>query len=353
MQDFQNIYDNSNKKKRSGQFKQMIKALGPAFGPALFLLLPGAYLSRLRGLRSPFSPTLYKRRRVLPKVLLDGRVLPNEPYLRPTLFCDCHAPEIIALADKFRSNASNDWDYALSIYNFVRNDIYYAIESFPWRGAVGTLEMGCGFCIDKANVLVALARAGGIPARYCQIGNVSAFKVETVPWLREYAHQFQMWGKSADWRLRKIGGGIMRRVKQQDEVGFENAFWIGEHIMAELKIGNSWILADPTWSDEEAIAHGMPLPRLGYDPIALFGLKGVVVDRSEVFQVGRSFWVMRWLLCLVGRGLLDIVNQAFEERRQEGRKLLAEIGEKEYMRRMQRYYIPLPQAVGFDISLVA
>jgi len=346
-------YEVSSREHQQGQFKQIIKAIGPGFGPAVLLLAPKAYLKRIWGLRSPFSPTLYQRRRVLSKASLNGRSLSQEPYLRPTLYCNCDAPEIIALADQFREHASKDWDYALTIFNFIRNEISYAIEPFPRRGAVGTIETGCGFCLDKNNALIALARAGGIPARYSQIGNIKALEGETVPWLKDYADSFQLWEQSTDWRLRKIGSGMMRRLRAQEDAGFENAIWVGEHILAELKIGNSWILADPTWSDEEAVSYGMPLPRLGYDPIALFGFKGNVIDRSEEFQVGRNFWIMRWLLCMLGRGLLDIVNQAFEGKRKEGQQLFAEIGKEEYMLRMRRYYVPLPQAVDLGISLMS
>jgi hypothetical protein len=341
----------SESSKRYLRRRQIRQAIGPAFLPAVVLLAPKAYFSRIWELRSPFSPTLYKRRRTLPKASLKGRFLSQEPYLRPTLYCNCHEPEIIAIADEFRQKTNNDWDYALKIYDFVRNEIAYAIEPFPRRGAVGTIEMGCGFCLDKTNALIALLRAGGIPARYCQIGNVSALGGEGVPFISEYANQFQKWEESTDWRVQRIGRGMSRRLRQQEESGFEDAIWVGEHLMAELKIHNSWILADPTWSDEEAVSNGMPLPRLGYDPIALFGFKGNIIDRSETFPVGKGFWIMRWLLCLLGRGVLDMINQAFEEKKEQGRRLLEEIGEKEYMLRMRRYYMPLPQAVELDMSV--
>jgi hypothetical protein len=343
----------SSKENNRSQVREIMQALGPAFGPAVILLSPMAFLRRIQGFRSPFSPTLYKRRRPLPKASLTGRHLSNEPYLRPTIYCNCHAPQMIFLADQFRSESGNDWDYAIKAYNFVRNEIAYAIEPFPRGGAVGTIENRCGFCIDKTNALIALARAGGIPARYCQLSNMNAYEGDTIPWVEDYANHFQTWQESSDWRLRMIGRGFSRRLDDLKSSRFENAPWVGKHLIAELRINNSWILADPTWSDQEAIAFGMPLPRLGYDPIALFGFKGHVVDRSEVFQVEKNFWIRRWILSLLARGLLDIANQAFEEKRREGQRLLDEIGEKEYIRLKLRYYVPLPQAVGLKFELVA
>jgi hypothetical protein len=341
----------SSKKHPRGQIRQILQALGPAFIPALVSLAPKAYFSRIRELRSPFSPTLNNRRKVLPKASLTGRHLSQEPYLRPTLYCDCHAPEIIAIAYQFRQSSSNDWDYALRIYNFVRNEVLFALEPFPSNGAVGTLEIGYGICIDKTNALIALARAGGIPARYCQISNIKPLEGGTAPFVLNFATTCRKWEESNDWRLKKIGSGMLRRIKQQEEANFENALWVREHIITELKINNAWIPADPNSSDEEAVGNGMPLPRLGYDPITLFGFSGNIVARNEALPVGRSYWIMRWLLCLLSRGMMDIINQAFEEKRQKARRLLAEIGEKEYVRRMRRYYIPLPQAVELDMSV--
>jgi hypothetical protein len=211
--------------------------------------------------------------------------------------------------------------------------------------------MGSGICLDKTNALIALARAGGIPARYCQIDNINALNGQAVPWISDYASYFHKWEESTDWRLKTIGRGMFLRFKQQEESNFQSALWVGGHIMAELKINNSWILADPTLSDEEAAGHSLPLPRLGYDPIALLGFQGSVTNRNESSQVGRSYWITRWLLCLFGRGFFDLINQTLEEKKQMGKLILENIGEKEYMRRMRRFYIPLPQAVELDTSV--
>lgn len=55
---------------------------------------------------------------------------------------------------------------ALAIYNFVRDDISYSYYSDSRKGADGTLSSGSGNCVDQANLVVALCRASGIPARY-------------------------------------------------------------------------------------------------------------------------------------------------------------------------------------------
>lgn len=338
-------------KRRSDQLRELFQALGPAFGPSLLFLTPKGYWTRIREGRSPFSPTLYQRRRNLPKASIEGRTLSQEPYLRPTPYCNSHAPEVLALSDNFRQGTNSDWDYVKSIYDYVRNEIVFAVDPPSKRGVVGTLEKGCGLCLDKTNVLVALARAGGIPARYCKIGNLSSVESDTLPHpIQVFIHHFQRWSESSDWRLRNIGRGITRRLKQQSEIGFRNAPLFGMHLVTELKIGSSWILADPTWGDAEAAASGMPLPCLGYEPM-LLGFRFTVVERRETIPVGRIYWIGRWLLCMLSQGALDCLNHSFEERRQEGAHVLAEIGEAEYIRCMRRFYLPLPAAVEFDLSL--
>jgi transglutaminase-like putative cysteine protease len=157
---------------------ELLQAAGPALGIGL-LLTPGAYWERMRERRSPFSPTLYTRRRKLPRASLDGRVLPQHEYLRPTAFCDSHAPEVIALADDFRRRAGGDWEYVEAIFDYVRTEIVHAVEPMSRRGVVSVLESGCGLCMDKLNVFVALTRAGGIPTRFCAVGNIAPLELTT------------------------------------------------------------------------------------------------------------------------------------------------------------------------------
>ena len=55
---------------------------------------------------------------------------------------------------------------ALAIYNYVRDEISYSYYADSRYGAAGTLSAGSGNCVDQANLVVALCRASGIPARY-------------------------------------------------------------------------------------------------------------------------------------------------------------------------------------------
>jgi transglutaminase-like putative cysteine protease len=60
-------------------------------------------------------------------------------------------------------------EIAKALFYFVRDDIKYRIFldviDFEMFKASNTLNRGFGFCIPKANLLAALARANGIPSR--------------------------------------------------------------------------------------------------------------------------------------------------------------------------------------------
>ncbi len=54
---------------------------------------------------------------------------------------------------------------------------------------------------------------------------------------------------------------------------------------------------------------------------------------------------------MLARGAVDIANNQWEERRKEGKKILAEIKEIDYIRSMRWRYVPLPAAADLDLSL--
>jgi hypothetical protein len=195
--------------------------------------------------------------------------------------------------------------------------------------------------LHKLNLFVALARAGGIPARYRAVGGGA--RLEAVSPQRQVVRRFfeQLEGET-DWRLRRIGAGLRRRAKPRGDGrmawGFLDLKW---HPFAEVSLGGFWIPANPTLGDADAAALGLPLPRFGYDPMTLRGTAGSLLGPSEAVPVGRSYWVLRRLACLVARGALDYVNRNLEERRVLGRQILGDVGETEYIRRLRRFYVPV------------
>ena len=92
-----------------------------------------------------------------------------EKYLRPTAAIDCDNESVKRQANQLTEGQGSATDKAKSLFRFVRDEVryrFYALSDFldDYR-ASATMARGEGFCIQKAIVLAALARAVGIPAR--------------------------------------------------------------------------------------------------------------------------------------------------------------------------------------------
>ena len=92
-----------------------------------------------------------------------------QPYLTPTYYIDSDNAAIQAFAREAAGGAADEVDRAVRLYYAVRDRIIYdpyAVELTP-QGfrASDCLAKGRGFCVLKAALLAAVARAAGIPAR--------------------------------------------------------------------------------------------------------------------------------------------------------------------------------------------
>ena len=79
--------------------------------------------------------------------------------------------DIIALAKSLTQGKSTIWAKAQAIFNYVRDNIEYEYYANTKYKATGTLSKKRGNCCDQANLVVALCRAVGIPARLCHAKN--------------------------------------------------------------------------------------------------------------------------------------------------------------------------------------
>jgi transglutaminase-like putative cysteine protease len=89
-------------------------------------------------------------------------------YLKPGRYVDSAHPAVIDFANN-NSTGKTDRERAVSLYYAVRDSIRYnPFQNFmvddTYRGSV-CLERGVGWCVPKAALLAACARAAGIPAR--------------------------------------------------------------------------------------------------------------------------------------------------------------------------------------------
>jgi transglutaminase-like putative cysteine protease len=90
-------------------------------------------------------------------------------WLQPTRCLDIHHAAIRAVVDETTAGLTDPVEKAVRLYYRVRDGLRYdpyTIELTPeGLKASVVLANGRGYCVAKAGVLVALARAAGIPAR--------------------------------------------------------------------------------------------------------------------------------------------------------------------------------------------
>lgn len=93
----------------------------------------------------------------------------TDRWLRPTAFLDADHPRVRAFAADAAAGATDPIERAVRLYYAVRDGLRYdpySIEFAPDAfTASAILERGRGYCVAKAAVLAAVARASDIPAR--------------------------------------------------------------------------------------------------------------------------------------------------------------------------------------------
>jgi transglutaminase-like putative cysteine protease len=92
-----------------------------------------------------------------------------QPYLTPTTFIDSDSPGIVSFASTRAAGAGGDIEAAVKLFYAVRDEIRYDPYNIVLRPeafrASNILKKGSGYCVAKAIVLAAAARAAGIPSR--------------------------------------------------------------------------------------------------------------------------------------------------------------------------------------------
>jgi len=114
--------------------------------------------------------------------------LQTEKCLRPTFVIDCNNPAIQEKSKDLARGQEDIIEKAQSLFYFVRDEIKYNIYVSKSRPehfqASNTLSRKEGYCVQKAVLLVALARSAGIPAGlgFARLRN-NLLPEKTVNWL--------------------------------------------------------------------------------------------------------------------------------------------------------------------------
>jgi len=98
-------------------------------------------------------------------------------YLAPGCYVDSDHPAVIAFARRVAAPSMTPREIAVKLYYAVRDeffyDPYYIDTTVDGLKASHVIEAGRGFCVPKAALLAAAARALGVPARpgYADVRN--------------------------------------------------------------------------------------------------------------------------------------------------------------------------------------
>ena len=90
-------------------------------------------------------------------------------FLKPTAYVDSDADNVVAFARRVTNGVADPVKRAVALYYAVRDEITYTpycdFRSVETYRASACLARGSGFCVAKAALLAASARAEDIPAR--------------------------------------------------------------------------------------------------------------------------------------------------------------------------------------------
>jgi hypothetical protein len=220
----------------------------------------------------------------------------EEKYLRPTLFCNCRAPEIISLAHQLGAYQKTDKEYAEAAFEFAKRKII--LEQTPLDDVTMIVHRGTGTCLHKISVFIALCRAAGIPARY-KFFALTLLDEFVAPSL-EHAPLIKQWSEAMGYFLL--------------------------HGAGEVYIDGKWITADVGAEPTRQAASWMPITKLGEDGAGLwlFPIPGSTIIRESI-PLGLGIPSRILMNHLVPNSVAGL-NIGITEQIEKGKKIIQEAG---------------------------
>jgi hypothetical protein len=232
----------------------------------------------------------------------------DEPFLRPTLYCNSLSPKIIALAHQLGANKKSDWEFAEAAFEFAKEKI--TLEMIPLDDVDNTLERGTGTCLHKLSVFIALCRAAGIKARY---------KLYSMTMIDAWSDTF------SDPLVKKWS----------DAMGY---FMI--HGEGEAFIDGKWVVGDVGPTAERQAGSGIPITHFGEDSIGVwFSVVPGTIMHVESISFGLN--VMMKLVYKIAPATVENVNANVLAQIQNGVKILNEKGKKTYDEETRKTFKPM------------
>lgn len=232
----------------------------------------------------------------------------NEKYLRPTLYCNSQAPEIIALAHELGAYQKSDWDFAKAAFEFSKRKL--TLEMVPMDDVTKTLHRGTGTCLHEISVFVALCRAAGIKAR---------FKLYSLTMIDA-------------WSQTMVADPLIK--KWSDAMGY---FMI--HGEGEAYINGQWVVGDVGPTPERQAASNIPISQFGEDSIGMW-FSAVPGSVMHVESIPYGLDAMMRVVSNIAQPTIDKVNVNILKQIHEGKKILSEKGEQVYDAEIRKSFKP-------------
>ena len=236
----------------------------------------------------------------------------DERYLRPTLYCNSHAPEVVALANELGAFEVSDREFAERAFDFAKRKL--TLEMLPMDDVSAILRRGTGTCLHEISVFVALCRAAGIKARY---------KLYAPELIEAWSDTFIVDPMMQEW---------------YDAMGY---FML--HGEGEAYVDGSWEVVDVGPTPERQAATGIPITGFGEDSIGVwFAPRPESVMHLESFPYGLGLLLK--LATVVAPGTIAKVNTNVQQQIESGKQLLAKVGgEEAYNHTVREQQTPSPK----------
>lgn len=244
---------------------------------------------------------------IIPKYEKDMKFCnSDEKYLRPTLYCNSHVPEIIALANELGAYKKSDYEFAQSAFEFAKRKII--LEFVPLDGVEQTLQRGTGTCLHKISVFIALCRAAGIKARYkffalTMLDEWMETPLENAPLMRQWYN---------------VMGYFLL------------------HGEGEVFIDGKWIPGDVGAEPDRQASAWLPITKLGEDSIGIwfFAVPGTIIQRESI-PLGLGFPSKILMEKLVPNSVAGL-NRGILQQIEKGKKIIAKVGGEEAYNKLAR-----------------
>lgn len=243
----------------------------------------------------------------------------DEKYLRPTRYCNSHAPEVIALANELGAYEKSDREFAEAAFEFVKRNMI--LEIVPMDGVEATIRRGTGTCFHQISVFIALCRAAGIKARYKMfaMNMIKAWYDTTV---------------NVDPLVKKW----------YDSMGY---FMIeGE---GEAYLDGEWVVAHVGPTSERQAAGGVPITKFGEDSLGkwFFAVPGTIMHMESIpYGLGGA----TKLLKKIAPGSMERINASILRQIEAGRRIIEEAGGEEAYDRKLRKKIPRTPKIEIPVA---